>query len=117
ILRTVLQLYLTVPDHVIPLRGNHEYYVELNGRVYGAVKPSEAITSLQGVASNDVFSAYMKLFEALPNMFVFDKLFFAHGGIPRDDTMAAKWEGIESLNEFDIRFQMLWSDPSQADAI
>jgi len=117
ILRTVLQLYLTVPDHVIPLRGNHEYYVELNGRTYGAVKPSEAITELQSIASNDVFAAYRKLFEALPNMFSFDKLFFVHAGIPRDDTFAEKWKGLESLNDYEIRFQMLWSDPSQADTI
>jgi len=117
ILRTVLQLFLTVPEHVIPLRGNHEYYVELNGRTYGAVKPAEAITSLQNIASNDVFAAYRKLFEALPNSFVFDRLFFVHAGIPRDDTFAEKWQGLESLNDYDIRFQMLWSDPSQADAI
>ncbi len=117
VLRTVLQLYLAVPDHVIPLRGNHEYYVELNGRVYGAVKPSEAMTSIQHLAANSVFGEYMNLFEALPHQFVFDKLFFVHGGIPRDDTMAEKWEGIESLNLFDIRFQMLWSDPSQAESV
>ena len=59
----------------------------------------------------------MKLFEALPCSFVFDKLFFVHAGIPRDDTFAEKWQGLESLNEFDLRFQMLWSDPSQADSI
>jgi len=117
ILRTVLQLYLTVPDHVIPLRGNHEYYVELNGRIYGAVKPSEAMTSLKTVADNEMFGEYMRLFEALPNMFVFDKLFFVHAGIPRDDTMADKWQGLESLNDYDIRFQMMWSDPSQAAAV
>ncbi|MFO0615954.1 MAG: metallophosphoesterase family protein, partial [Polyangiaceae bacterium] len=117
ILRTVMQLYLTVPEHVVPLRGNHEYYVELNNRVYSAVKPSEAMASLKDLATNEVFSAYMRLFEALPCMFVFDKLFFVHAGIPRDDTFAEKWQGLESLNEFDLRFQMLWSDPSQADTI
>lgn len=117
ILRTVLQLFLTVPDHVIPLRGNHEYYVELNGRIYGAVRPSEAMASLKPVAGDEVFAEYMRLFEALPNMFVFDKLFFVHAGIPRDDTMAEKWLGLESLNDPEIRFQMLWSDPSQAEAV
>jgi len=117
ILRTVLQLYLTVPDHVIPLRGNHEYYVELNGRIYGAVKPSEAMASLKPVAGDEVFAEYMRLFEALPNVFVFDQLFFVHAGIPRDDTLAAKWQGLESLNDDEIRFQMLWSDPSQADVV
>jgi hypothetical protein len=117
ILRTVLQLYLTVPDHVIPLRGNHEYYVELNGRIYGAVKPSEAMTSLKPVADDEMFAEYMRLFEALPNMFVFDKLFFVHAGIPREDTLAEKFVGLESLNDYDIRFQMMWSDPSQAEAV
>jgi hypothetical protein len=117
ILRTVLQLYLTVPEHVVPLRGNHEYYVELNGRIFGAVKPSEAMTSLKPVAGDEVFAEYMRLFEALPHSFVFDKLFFVHAGIPRDDTMAEKWQGLESLNDYDIRFQMMWSDPSQAEAV
>ncbi|NUP09002.1 MAG: serine/threonine protein phosphatase [Polyangiaceae bacterium] len=116
ILRTVLQLYLTVPQHVIPLRGNHEYYVELNGRIYGAVRPSEAMASLN-MAGDEVFAEYMHLFEALPNLFVFDRLAFVHAGIPRDDTLAEKFQGLDSLNDPDIRFQMLWSDPSQADAV
>jgi len=117
ILRTVLQLFLTVPDHVIPLRGNHEYYVELNGRIYGAVKPAEAMATLRPVASDDLFAEYMRLFEALPNAFVFDRMFFVHAGIPRDDTMGDKWLGLDSLNDTELRFQMLWSDPSQAEAI
>ena len=117
ILRTVMQLFLTVPEHVIPLRGNHEYYVELNGRIYGAVKPSEAMASLKPVADDELFAHYMRLFEALPHMFVFDQLFFVHAGIPRDDTFADKYQGLESLNDPELRFQMLWSDPSQADAV
>ncbi len=117
ILRTVLQLYLAVPDHVIPLRGNHEYYVELNGRVYGAVKPSEAMASLKPLASDELFVQYMRLFDALPNMFVFDKLFFVHAGIPRDDTMEEKFLGLDSLNDYDLRFQMMWSDPSHVDVV
>ncbi|MCP4677110.1 MAG: serine/threonine protein phosphatase, partial [Deltaproteobacteria bacterium] len=32
ILRAVMQLYVTVPNAVYMLRGNHEYYVELEGR-------------------------------------------------------------------------------------
>jgi len=39
VLRTVLQLFVTAPDHVVVLRGNHEYYVEVNGTMYGGVKP------------------------------------------------------------------------------
>jgi hypothetical protein len=117
VLRTVLQLFLAVPDHVVPLRGNHEYYVELNGRVYGAVKPSEAMASLKDRADDQLFAEYMRLFEALPNSFVFDQLFMVHAGIPRDDTFAEKWKGIESLNDYDLRFQMMWSDPSEAEVV
>ena len=45
------------------------------------------------------------------------ELGFQHPGIPREDTIAERWKGIESLNDTDIRFQMLWSDPSEVDAI
>lgn len=117
ILRTVMQLFLTVPNHVYVLRGNHEYYVELNGRIYGGVKPAEAINSLQDTAPRDLFVSYMNLFEALPNMLIFDKLLFVHAGIPRDETTMKKWLDLSSLNDPDIRFQMLWSDPSEAEHI
>jgi hypothetical protein len=117
ILRTVMQLFVTVPEHVFVLRGNHEYYVELNGRVVAPVRPSEAMTSLQGVAQTEVFAMYMRLFEAMANMLVFDRTLFVHAGIPREDTLAEKWRDLTSLNDPDIRFQMLWSDPSDADAI
>jgi hypothetical protein len=117
ILRTVMQLFLTVPDHVYVLRGNHEYYVEVNGRIYGGVKPAEAINALQDHAPRELFVAYMNLFEALPNMLIFDKTLFVHAGIPRDDTTAQKWLDLSSLNDPDIRFQMLWSDPSEAEHI
>jgi hypothetical protein len=117
ILRTVMQLYLAAPEHVFVLRGNHEYYVELNGRVLAPVRPAEAWSALAPIAPNELFAAYMKLFEALPNTLVFGRTLFAHAGIPRDDTLAEKWKGIESLNDPDIRFQMLWSDPSDTDFI
>ncbi|RLB63772.1 MAG: serine/threonine protein phosphatase, partial [Deltaproteobacteria bacterium] len=57
------------------------------------------------------------LFEALPNCLVCDSMFFVHGGIPRSDTMAEKWRGIQSLNDREMRFQMLWSDPSDVDVV
>ncbi|AUX37009.1 MULTISPECIES: metallophosphoesterase family protein [Sorangium] len=117
ILRTVMQLFLVAPDNVFVLRGNHEYYVELNGRVLAPVRPSEAMSSLAAIAPNEVFAAYMRLFEALPNMLVFDRILFVHAGIPRDDTLAARWQSVSSLNDPEIRFQMLWSDPSEVDAI
>jgi hypothetical protein len=117
VLRTILQLYLMAPEHVYILRGNHEYYVELNGRVYGGVRPAESISALQGVASEDVFRAYKRLFESLPNMLLFGETLFVHAGIPREDTLAEKWSDLSSLNDPEIRFQMMWSDPSEADFI
>ena len=112
ILRTVMQLYLAAPGHVLVLRGNHEYYVEYNGRVLAPVRPSEAMSSLEAIAPVELFASWMKMFEALPNMLVFGKTLFVHAGIPRDDTLEAKYKGLASLNDSELRFQMLWSDPS-----
>jgi hypothetical protein len=117
VLRTVMQLYLAAPDHVFPLRGNHEYYIEYRGRIYGGVKPAEAINTLIGHMSGEVFQEYMKMFEELPNMLFFDDLMFVHAGIPRDTDIKSKLVDFSSLNDPDLRFQMLWSDPSTADFI
>jgi tellurite resistance protein len=116
-LRAVLQLLTNLPDNVFVLRGNHEYYVEIRGQVLAPVRPSEAMDSIRNRASKDVLAAYMRLFEELPNMLVFDKTLFVHGGIPRDATVENRWEGLHSLNDKEMRFEMLWSDPSDADAI
>ena len=117
VLRTVMQLYLAAPDHVFLLRGNHEYYIEYRGRIYGGVKPAEAINTLIGHVPGEVFQDYMRLFDALPNMLFFDDLLFVHAGIPRDADIKAKLNDMAALNDPDIRFQMLWSDPSTADFI
>jgi hypothetical protein len=117
VLRTVMQLYLAAPEHVFPLRGNHEYYIEYRGRIYGGVKPAEAINTLVGHLPGEVFAEYMKLFEALPNMLFFDDMMFVHAGIPRDADIKAKMHDFSALNDADLRFQMLWSDPSTADYI
>jgi hypothetical protein len=117
VLRAVMQLYLAAPEHVFPLRGNHEYYIEYRGRIYGGVKPAEAINSLVGHMPGEVFVEYMHMFEALPNMLFFDDLMFVHAGIPRDTEIAAKLGDLSGLNDPDVRFQMLWSDPSSAEYI
>ena len=117
VLRTVMQLYLAAPDHVFPLRGNHEYYIEYRGRIYGGVKPAEAINTLIGHMPGEVFVEYMKMFEEMPNMLFFDDLMFVHAGIPRDADIKAKFHDLAALNDPDLRFQMLWSDPSSADYI
>lgn len=117
VLRAVLKLFLTVPEHVFVLRGNHEYYIEYKGRVYGGVKPADAIDTLQPLLPDEVFSRYLSFFETIPNSLLYDNLLFCHGGIPRDSLLAAKWEGLATLNDPEIRFQMLWSDPSRADYV
>jgi hypothetical protein len=116
VLRTVMQLYLAAPEHVFPLRGNHEYYIEYKGRIYGGVKPAEAINTLIGLVPGEVFQEYMRMFEEMPNMLFFDDLMFVHAGIPRDSD-TKKIVDLSSLNDPDLRFQMLWSDPSTADYI
>lgn len=117
VLRTAMQLFLAAPNHVYMLRGNHEYYVELRGRVYGAVRPAEAIQTLVGHAPNEMFESYMKFFDSLPNTLLLGRTVFTHAGIPRDADVREKWVDLSSLNDSDLRFQMMWSDPSQADVI
>ena len=117
ILRAAMQLYMRAPEHVVLLRGNHEYYLEHQGKVYGAVRPSEAMDTLRPHFSVEVFRHYMQLFDALPNMLFFDRFLFVHAGIPRDRTLKEKYKDLSSLNNWDIRFEMMWSDPSLADVI
>ena len=117
VLRGVLNLFNTVPEHVYVLRGNHEYYIEYGGRIYGGVKPADAINSLQTLLPDDVFERYLKFFEQMPNSLLFYNLLFVHGGIPRDELLQKKWHGLWSLNDDDVRFQMLWSDPSRAEMV
>jgi hypothetical protein len=116
-LRTVMQLFLKLPELVFPLRGNHEYYVELDGRVLAPVRPCEAMDSIAGVAKNEVLSTYMRLFESLPTLLAFGDILFVHGGIPRSDTLQERWTGLASLEDPELRFEMLWGDPSEADAV
>ena len=117
ILRTVLKLFLTVPEHVYVLRGNHEYYIEYQGRVYGGVRPAEAINSLVKHVPDEVFERYLKFFDSMPNMLIHDRMLFVHAGIPRDALIRERWKDMSALNDDDIRFQMLWSDPSRAEVI
>jgi len=117
VLRSAMRLFLSAPNHVYLLRGNHEYYIEHQGRVLGAVRPSEAMNTLKPHLSQEVFAHYMQLFDALPNMLFFERILFVHGGIPRDLLLKQRYKDLSSLNDWDLRFQMMWSDPSSADVI
>ena len=65
----------------------------------------------------EMFEAWMRLFDALPGLLLFDRTLFVHAGIPRDELCAERWQDLSSLNDPDLRFQMLWSDPADADFI
>ena len=117
VLRLVLYLLQSYPRHVITLRGNHEYYVEKDGQVISGVLPAEAIYSMLAHLPGGQFRLYKQLFESLPNMLIFDRMLFVHAGIPRDEDLDNAWLDLSSLNGDKLRFQMLWSDPSEVEFI
>jgi len=117
VLRTAMRLFVTVPDKVYFLRGNHEYYLEHKGKILAPVRPAEGMMDLQGVASDAFFAEYMRLFETMPTSLAFDKFFFVHAGVPRSAAITEKWKDLSSLNDPDLRFQMMWSDPSETEIV
>ncbi|MEO7327037.1 MAG: metallophosphoesterase family protein, partial [Minicystis sp.] len=117
VLRALLRLHAAAPDNVILLRGNHEHFFESHGRVLSPVRPAEAIGTIAAFAPRELLAAYMRLFEVMPNMLAFERTFFVHAGIPREDTIAQKLHDLSALNDAEIRLQTVWSDPSDADEI
>ncbi|MCC6624303.1 MAG: metallophosphoesterase [Deltaproteobacteria bacterium] len=117
VLRGLLGLAAALPKHVILLRGNHEHYHERDGVVFGGVRPADAIDALKPYAPMEVFQAYRQLFESLPSMLLFGDMMLVHAGIPRDAAIREHYRDLSSLNHPDLRFQMMWSDPSTADEV
>ena len=117
VLRAVLKLCVSMPDHVFVLRGNHEYYKSREGRVFSGVHPAEGLYSIVRHAPIELLEAYKTLFEHMPTSLLFDRTLFAHGGIPRDDTFTEHYQDLSSLDHPELRFQMLWSDPVQVDTV
>jgi uncharacterized tellurite resistance protein B-like protein len=111
VLRAALKLFVTFPENVILLRGNHEYLVRHEGSVVSAVNPAEAVPALTAIGTADLLEAYRHLFDHMPTSLVFDRLLFVHGGIPREDTFAERYRDLSSLDDAVVRFEMLWSDP------
>lgn len=117
VLRAALQLLASLPNHVILLRGNHEFLVRLEGRIVSGVNPAEAVPGITPLVSPDLLEAYRHLFEHMPTALLFDRTLFVHGGIPREDTFANHYRDLSSLDDPEIRFQMMWSDPIETDHI
>ncbi len=117
VMRAVLQLFVTMPDHVVVLRGNHEYFLTVDGRTTSGVHPAEALASITPHVPPEMLEAYRVLFENMPTSFVCERTLFVHGGIPRDDSFAARYRDLSSLNDLELRFQMMWGDPSETDVV
>jgi hypothetical protein len=117
VLRAALQLLVTLPNHVVLLRGNHEFLVRMDGRVVSAVSPAEAVPAIEDFVSQDVLEAYRHLFEHMPTSFLFDRTLFVHAGIPRDETLAERYRDLSSLDDAMLRFEMMWSDPIDTDHV
>jgi hypothetical protein len=117
VLRAVLRLLVSLPDQVIVLRGNHEHFRAHEGSMYSVVYPAEALASITPHVPFEMLDAYRVLFEQMPTACLFDRTLFVHGGVPRDDTFAERYRDLSSLNDPELRFQMMWSDPEQTEHV
>jgi Calcineurin-like phosphoesterase len=117
VMRAALHLFASIPEHVILLRGNHEWFRWFNNSIASGVYPAEGIASIAPYVSIDMLEAYRQLFEHMPTSLLCDRTLYVHAGIPRDDTFAERYRDLSSLNDADLRFQMMWSDPVAEDSI
>lgn len=119
VLRAVLRLLATAPDHVTVLRGNHEdlFWDKDAGRFDSTVRPAESIEEFRPIAPTSLLRNYAELFKALPHALLFGRILFTHGGIPADGVVENAKRTLAHLNDPLTAFQMRWSDPSVADVI
>ncbi|MFT7580319.1 MAG: hypothetical protein ACI9MR_001988 [Myxococcota bacterium] len=117
VLRGLLTLAGVTPEHVILLRGNHEYYHERDGVILSGVRPADAFDALAPRAPMEFFQTYRQLFEQMPSTLLFGDMMLVHAGIPRDATIADCYRDLSSLNDPRIRYEMMWSDPSNVDHV
>ncbi len=117
VLRAALSLFVHAPEQVYLLRGNHEHYRLLKGKVAPVVSPAEAIDVHGKLLPHATLLAYKDLFEQLPSVLLFNRIVMVHAGIPRDVLLEERYEHLGSLNDSILRFEMAWSDPSTADHV
>ena len=56
--------------------------------------PAEALASIAPHVPIEMLEAYRVLFEHMPTSFLFERTMFVHGGIPREDTFAARYHDL-----------------------
>jgi len=117
VLRAVTELLCRFPGYVVMLRGNHEFYVEMDGEISSGVRPAEAIDGLRSFAPPEVFGRFKSFFDALPGVLLFDRLMFVHGGLPRDASIRDRYTDLSSLNDPILRFEMMWSNAGRGAVI
>jgi hypothetical protein len=64
-----------------------------------------------------MLEAYRQLFELMPTSMLCERTLLVHAGIPRADTFEARYRDLSSLNDPELRFQMMWSDPGHVDHV
>lgn len=117
VLRAALQLLVALPHHVTVLRGNHELLVRVGDHVVSAVNPAEAVPAIADRVPVALLEAYRHLFEHMPSSLLCERILFVHGGIPRDDSFAERYQDLGSLDDSVLRFEMMWGDPVPVDRI
>ncbi len=117
VLRATTELLCRFPGYVVMLRGNHEFYVEMDGEISSGVRPAEAIDNLRSFAPQQAFARFKSFFDALPGILLFDGLLFVHGGLPRDASIRDRYADLSSLNDPMLRFEMMWSNAGRGAVI
>jgi len=117
VLRGAMELFKAAPDHVFMLRGNHEMLFDMDGEILPAVRPAEALNDLKEHSSYEQQLAIKTFFDDLPAALIFDQLLFVHGGAPKDKTMRENFTGLASLNDPQVRMDMMWGDPSDTEVV
>lgn len=117
VLRAALQLFVAMPDQVVLLRGNHEWLKWQGDRIVSGVYPAEALASIVPHVPVQMLEAYRQLFEYMPTSMLCEQTLLVHAGIPRADTFEERFRDLSSLNDPELRFQMMWSDPAAVDRV
>jgi len=131
VLSIVFSLYLTFPDNIVLLKGNHEHYLVDQGRIRPTFQPSHFYNDYYDVLEEhgmarlvfiDLFGS-LKTYAILENPLRKEKILLAHAGIPDSVYVrnVQRFEETLSLSsqlqqQFSLAYSaesnFLWRDPS-----